>query len=116
MSTNPDKSRLRNWTPPKQNGTDKQMCDEFTERLEHFVEKNSSPTHGDDIITCMDYLRKAEHVSSKIVKQLKIRAIRSRKKRQQKDGWSPQYSAYSAHLVALVEIRRNLMGHKYRKK
>ena len=33
-----------------------------------------------------------------------------------KDGWSPQLLAYKAHLTALTEIRRHLLGEKHRHK
>jgi Ulp1 family protease len=95
--------------------TDSQKCDEFTEAMESLLDI-PVPTDDSTDEEVIAYMHKLEQHSATTVKHLHNTHGQTSKRSSRKDGWSPMYIAYKAHLTTLVEIRRSLLGHAHRKK
>jgi hypothetical protein len=94
--------------------TDKQKCDEFLEAMETLLELPApNDDNTDDEVVA--YMHKIEQHSATTVKHL-YNTHGHRQRSSRKNGWSPMYIAYKAHLTALVEIRRSILGHANRVK
>jgi len=75
-----------------------------------------APTDDSTDEEVMAYMHKLEQHSATTVKHLHNTHGHTSKRSSRKDGWSPMYMAYKAHLTTLVEIRRSLLGYAHRKK
>ena len=96
--------------------TDRAKCDEYTEAMEDFeneIEPPQADTSIDDIFKYMEKLH--SHMFS-TVKKLYHKAGQDKRFSSHKDGWSPTFIAYKAHLTALVMIRRHVTGQKRQRK
>ena len=89
--------------------TDRHKCDEFAEAMEALL-LLPKPTDESTDEEVMDYMRMLEDHSSKTVKKLYAQSGQNKARSSWKNGWSPTYIAYKAHLTSLVEIRRSLLG------
>ena len=59
-----------------------------------------------------EYMSSLETHATQTVKQHYHRARQEEQRSSHKDGWSPVFIGYKAHLTALIVIRRHLLGHK----
>ena len=89
--------------------TDKHKCDEFREAMETLIAL-PAPTDESTDEEVINYMQGLEEHSSKTVKKLYMKSGQGKTRSSHKDGWSPTFIAYKAHLTALVEIRRRLLG------
>ena len=92
--------------------TDRQKVDEFVEHMERFGTERLGPTEDSSLDAVMEYMKDMQHQMARKVKQLYLRAGQGESQSSHKDGWSPIFIGYKAHLTALVLIRRHLMGHR----
>ena len=90
--------------------------DEFVECMDKFDDNHPCPTEISSMEAVQEYMRSLESHAAQKVKQLCRRAGQKETQSSHKDGWSPVFIGYKAHLTALVVIRRHLLGHKGNKK
>ena len=92
--------------------TGRQKVDEFVESMEKYDDEHPCPTDISTMEAIQDYMRNLETHAARTVKQLYRRAGQEEQQSSHKDGWSPVFIGYKAHLTALIVIRRHLLGHK----
>ena len=96
--------------------TDRTKCDEYTEAMEKFEKETDPPCEESSIDEIFLYMEKLHSHMSTTVKRLYHNAGQDKRFSSHKDGWSPTYIAYKAHLTALVMIRRHVTGQKKQRK
>ena len=84
--------------------------------MEKYDHEHACPTDLSTIDAIQEYMRNLETHAARKVKQLYRRAGQKERQSLHKDGWSPVFIGYNAHLTALIVIRQHLLGHKGTKK
>ena len=88
------------------------MCEAFTAGMTDIHAKHPKPADEAPLLEKMQYINFIERASGKLVKQLHKSYGIGKTRGSHKDGWSPAFTAHKAHLEALTEIKRIVMGYR----
>ena len=92
--------------------SDKRMCEAFTAGMTDIHIAHPCPDPTATLEEKQKYINYIERASGKLVKQLHKSFGIGKKRSSHKDGWSPLFTAHKAHLDAIVEIKRFVMGYR----
>ena len=83
---------------------DRQKVYEFVEHMKRYGTERMDPMDISSLDDVMEYTKDMKQQMARKVKQLYLRAGQGKTRSLHKDGWSPVFMGYKAHLTALVLI------------